>query len=83
VASHEFFHIITPLSIHAKEIQYYDYLNPVLSKHLWLVAGTKPLPFKETLLKVGFEFDDNKKTVKLMPNLTDKQLVLRRYWVNE
>jgi predicted metalloprotease with PDZ domain len=210
VASHEFFHIITPLSIHAKEIQYYNYLNPVLSKHLWLyegmteyatmhmpikqkmvnldnfmrtieekahkmaqfkkdlsltylskeamnhqnsymnfyqkgalvglcldiqlrelsngkmgtqeliqalvkkygkntpfeddelfdvitqmtypsirsffsdyVEGTKPLPLKETLLKVGFDFDENKKTIKLIPNLTDKELTLRRYWINE
>jgi predicted metalloprotease with PDZ domain len=25
VVSHEFFHIVTPLSIHSKEIQYFDY----------------------------------------------------------
>jgi predicted metalloprotease with PDZ domain len=210
VASHEFFHIITPLSIHAKEIQYYDYLSPVLSKHLWLyegmteyatihmpikqkmvdldyfistierklyemarfkknlsltylskeamkqqdsymnfyqkgalvglcldiqlrelsngkmgtqelmqalvkkygkntpfdddalfdvitqmtfpsirsffadyVEGTQPLPLKETLLKVGFELSEDKKTVRLLPTLTDKQLALRRDWINE
>jgi len=30
VVSHEFFHIVTPLSIHSKEIQYFDYNNPKL-----------------------------------------------------
>ncbi len=39
VVSHEFFHTITPLSIHSKEIQYFDYSNPVMSKHLWLYEG--------------------------------------------
>jgi predicted metalloprotease with PDZ domain len=32
VVSHEFFHIVTPLSIHSKEIQYFDY-NPKMSAH--------------------------------------------------
>jgi predicted metalloprotease with PDZ domain len=27
VVSHEFFHIVTPFSIHSKEIQYFDYNN--------------------------------------------------------
>ena len=210
VAAHEFFHIITPLSIHSKEIQFYDYLNPVLSKHLWLyegmteyatihmpikqkmikleqfasnieekvksmaqfnnnlsftllskyamekqdsymnfyqkgaliglcldiklrelsdgkmgtqelmqalvknygkntpfednelfdvitqmtypeirsffkeyVEGARPFPLKETLFKVGLDLDDNKKTVRVMPNLSERQLTLRRYWINE
>ncbi len=39
VVSHEFFHIVTPLSIHAKEIQYFDYNNPKMSKHLWMYEG--------------------------------------------
>ena len=55
VASHEFFHIITPLSIHSKEIQNYDYLNPVLSKHLWLYEGmteyaTMHMPIKQKMI---------------------------------
>ena len=57
VASHEFFHIITPLSIHSKEIQFYDYLNPVLSKHLWLYEGmteyaTIHMPIKQKMIKL-------------------------------
>lgn len=40
VAAHEFFHIVTPLSIHSEEIQYFDFNNPKMSKHLWLYEGT-------------------------------------------
>ena len=39
VAAHEFFHIVTPLSIHSKEIHDFDYINPQMSKHLWLYEG--------------------------------------------
>ncbi|MEO5775715.1 MAG: peptidase M61 [Flavobacterium sp.] len=39
VVSHEFFHTVTPLSIHSKEIQYFDYSNPKMSKHLWMYEG--------------------------------------------
>lgn len=40
VVSHEFFHIVTPLSIHSKEIQYFDFNDPKMSKHLWMYEGT-------------------------------------------
>jgi predicted metalloprotease with PDZ domain len=39
VVSHEFFHTVTPLSIHSKEIQYFDYNDPKMSKHLWMYEG--------------------------------------------
>ncbi len=39
VVSHEFFHTVTPLCIHSKEIQYFDYSNPKMSKHLWMYEG--------------------------------------------
>lgn len=39
VVSHEFFHILTPLNIHSKEIHYFDYNNPKMSKHLWMYEG--------------------------------------------
>ena len=38
-AAHEFFHIVTPLNIHSDEIQYFDFNNPKMSKHLWLYEG--------------------------------------------
>lgn len=39
VVSHEFFHIVTPLTIHSKEIQYFDYNDPQMSEHLWMYEG--------------------------------------------
>jgi len=40
VVSHEFFHIVTPLNVHSKEIQYFDYNDPEMSEHLWMYEGT-------------------------------------------
>ncbi|MFD0963027.1 M61 family metallopeptidase [Pseudofulvibacter geojedonensis] len=39
VVSHEFFHIVTPLSVHSKEIHYFDYNDPKMSEHLWMYEG--------------------------------------------
>ncbi len=39
VVSHEFFHILTPLNVHSKEIHYFDYNDPKMSKHLWMYEG--------------------------------------------
>ena len=40
VVSHEFFHTLTPLNVHSKEIQYFDYNHPEMSQHLWMYEGT-------------------------------------------
>jgi predicted metalloprotease with PDZ domain len=40
VASHEFFHIVTPLNIHSYEIADFDFDQPQMSEHLWLYEGT-------------------------------------------
>ena len=40
VVSHEFFHIVTPLSVHSREIQYFDFNDPKMSQHLWMYEGT-------------------------------------------
>lgn len=40
VSSHEFFHIITPLTIASKEVKEFNYQEPVLSEHLWLYEGS-------------------------------------------
>jgi len=39
VVAHEFFHIVTPLSVHSEDIHYFDYNDPSFSKHLWLYEG--------------------------------------------
>jgi predicted metalloprotease with PDZ domain len=38
-AAHEFFHIVTPLTIHSEEIHSFDFNDPKMSKHLWLYEG--------------------------------------------
>lgn len=40
IVSHEFFHIVTPLNVHSKEIQFFDFNNPKMSEHLWMYEGT-------------------------------------------
>ncbi len=54
IASHEFFHVITPLTVHSEEIEDYDFLAPRMSQHLWLYEGmteytTMHMPIKEGL----------------------------------
>jgi predicted metalloprotease with PDZ domain len=39
VVAHEFFHIVTPLSVHSEDIHYFDYNQPTFSKHLWMYEG--------------------------------------------
>ncbi|WP_420603850.1 peptidase M61 [Flagellimonas sp.] len=39
VVAHEFFHIVTPLSVHSEDVHYFDYNAPTFSKHLWLYEG--------------------------------------------
>jgi len=39
VVSHEFFHILTPLSVHSEEVHNFDYNNPKMSEHLWMYEG--------------------------------------------
>jgi predicted metalloprotease with PDZ domain len=39
-AAHEFFHIITPLTIHSEEIQNFDFNHPKMSRHLWFYEGS-------------------------------------------
>lgn len=40
VVSHEFFHIITPLTVHSEEIHNFNYYEPKMSQHLWMYEGT-------------------------------------------
>jgi len=39
IVSHEYFHIVTPLNVHSKEIHSFKYNDPVMSKHLWMYEG--------------------------------------------
>ena len=39
VVAHEFFHIVTPLSVHSEDVHFFDYNQPTFSKHLWMYEG--------------------------------------------
>jgi len=39
VISHEFFHTLTPLNVHSREIQDFDFNNPKMSQNLWMYEG--------------------------------------------
>lgn len=37
--SHEFFHIVSPLSVHSEEIHSFDFNQAEMSEHLWMYEG--------------------------------------------
>jgi len=39
IVSHEFLHIVTPLSLHSEQIHGFDFYNPEMSSHLWFYEG--------------------------------------------
>ncbi len=53
VASHEFFHIVTPLNIHAFEIGEFQFNEPKMSEHLWLYEGMTEYAAQHFQLKDG------------------------------
>jgi len=53
VIAHEFFHIITPLNIHSEIIEEFNFVNPVLSEHLWLYEGVTEWAAQALQLKAG------------------------------
>lgn len=53
VAAHEFFHIVTPLNIHAKEIGDFDFNEPKMSEHLWLYEGMTEYAAHHAQVKSG------------------------------
>lgn len=53
VSAHEFFHIVTPLNIHSKEIGDFDFNNPKMSEHLWLYEGMTEYAAHHAQAKAG------------------------------
>ncbi|TDB67347.1 M61 family metallopeptidase [Arundinibacter roseus] len=53
VAAHEFFHILTPLNIHSEQIGNFDYIQPQMSKHLWLYEGLTEYAAHHAQLQAG------------------------------
>ncbi len=53
VAAHEFFHVVTPLSIHSEEIGDFDFNAPKMSKHLWFYEGLTEYAAHHVQVKFG------------------------------
>jgi predicted metalloprotease with PDZ domain len=67
MSSHEFFHIVTPLTISSKEVKKFDFNNPVLSKHLWLYEGSTEYDAHHVQVQYGINT-----TAQFLKKLTDK-----------
>ena len=55
IASHEFFHIVTPLNIHSEIIERFNFVTPVPSEHLWLYEGTTEWAAHTLQLRAGLK----------------------------
>jgi predicted metalloprotease with PDZ domain len=58
IASHEFYHIMTPLNIHSEEIAYFNYKKADLSKHLWLYEGVTEYSAHHSQVRNGLNTTD-------------------------
>lgn len=68
VVSHEFFHIVTPLSVHSEDVHYFDYNNPTFSKHLWMYEGVTE--YFATLFQVNQDLvDEDEFYAKIMDKI--------------
>ncbi len=43
VVAHEFLHILTPLKIHSELVAKFNFVKPVMSRHLWFYEGVTDL----------------------------------------
>ena len=53
VCAHEFFHVVTPLAIHSHEIADFNFIEPKMSKHLWLYEGQTEYAAHHAQVKAG------------------------------
>lgn len=77
ICSHEFYHIITPLNLHAEQIGNFDFNNPQMSEHLWLYEGVTEysahyIPLKEGLTPLTQFINTFKEKMESSMNYDDK-----------
>jgi predicted metalloprotease with PDZ domain len=53
IASHEFFHIVTPLNIHSEIVETFNFVTPTPSIHLWLYEGITEWASNILLFRAG------------------------------
>ncbi len=59
IAAHEFLHILTPLNIHSEQIHNFNYINPEMSKHLWLYEGVTEYSSMHVQVREGLSTPKN------------------------
>lgn len=67
--SHEFFHTLTPLNVHSKEIHYFDFHDPKMSAHLWMYEGFTE--YFSLLFKVNKGLMEEQEFLDLMKDKAD------------
>jgi len=86
IVSHEFFHIVTPLNIHSELVEKFNFVNPVMSQHLWLYEGVTEWASDILLLRdsaISLENYLNKFQHKLSnADIYDKTISLTNLGVN-
>jgi predicted metalloprotease with PDZ domain len=53
IGAHEFFHVITPLTIGSQEVKRFNFSQAILSKHLWLYEGSTEYASDHVQVKYG------------------------------
>lgn len=77
LAAHEFFHIVTPLYVKSEEIHNLDYIDPKMSRHLWLYEGVVEYMSFHMQVKTGLMNEEE------LLNLFTQKLIESRYRIKE
>ena len=78
IASHEFFHIVTPLNIHSEIIEQFNYVKPTPSVHLWLYEGVTEWASNMLLFRGGVIDEEN----YLSNAISMKVFIAEKYYDN-
>lgn len=73
--AHEFFHIVTPLTIHSEEIHNFDFNDPKMSKHLWLYEGVTEYFAGNVQVKYGMITPDQYLAILRQKMVTASQFI--------
>ena len=84
--AHEFFHIVTPLNIHSELVAKFNFIKPVMSKHLWLYEGVTEwaaniLQFRDSLISLNNYLDILHRKIMFMQGF-DKNISLTELGVH-
>jgi predicted metalloprotease with PDZ domain len=83
IASHEFFHIVTPLNIHSEIIEHFNFVTPVPSEHLWLYEGTTEWAAHTMQLRAGLKSPEEYLATMIRKMQIDRQAFDSTYSLKE